>query len=94
MLERINSGGWKWGALAATIVALEVLPPHSESLTHACGRALDTKIGKVAIPAVMGITVAHLMDWIPHRVDPFYLITEGVDYARSQAPVFRHRDSS
>lgn len=78
-MERLDIGAAKWGALAATIIALEVLPLHSESLTHACGRALDTKIGKLAVPAVMAVTVAHLMDWIPHQYDPFYITTDIID---------------
>lgn len=71
VMERLN-GNLKWGVLAGTILALEVIG--EESLTHACHRARETAVGKVAIPVALGVTVAHLMDWIPHQYDPYYLV--------------------
>lgn len=82
MMERLDEGAAKWLTLGVVIVALEAVG--NESLTHACGRALDSRIGKVVVPAVMGLTVSHLMDWLPRRADPFYLITEGVDHVRDK----------
>lgn len=75
-MEMLDEGAVKWAVLGATIVALEFIG--SESLTHACQRALETPVGKVAVPILMGVTVAHLMDWIPHQYDPYYWIADRV----------------
>lgn len=76
-MERIDRGLVKWGVLAGTIIALEIIG--EESLTSACQRGLDTKLGKLAIPAIAVVTVAHLHDFIPHQYDPYYGVARTVD---------------
>lgn len=78
-MERVDKGLVKWGILAGTIIALEIIG--DESLTSACQRGLDTKLGKLAIPAAMAVTVAHLHDFIPHKpieLDPYYWVADTV----------------
>lgn len=67
-----NEAAWKWAALAATIIGLEYIG--DESLTHGVHRALDTNIGKILVPAAIGVTAAHFYDIIDHRWDPYYRI--------------------
>lgn len=76
-MEKLDKGLVKWGLLGGVIIALEVIG--EESLTGACHRGLDTKLGKLAIPAVMAVTVAHLHDFIPHQYDPYYGVARTVD---------------
>ena len=72
MRERLNNeSAWKWAALGAVIVGLEYIG--DESLTSGVRRALATPVGKILVPAAIGVTAAHFYDLIPHQYDPYYI---------------------
>lgn len=70
-MERLSEPAKKWLALGATIVALEYIG--SESLTRGVRDALATPVGKILVPAAIGVTAAHFYDLIPHQYDPYYV---------------------
>lgn len=85
-MERLSDSRYKWLALGAAIIALEAFPRQSESLTHGVRRALGTKMGKVAVPAVIAYTTAHFYDLIPHEpreLDAYYLVARVIPNMRS-----------
>lgn len=54
-MERLRDSRYKWLALGAAIIALEAFPRQFESFIYGVRRALDTKVGKVAVPAVIAL---------------------------------------
>jgi hypothetical protein len=77
----MNEGVWKWGALAGCVIALECVG--EQSLTHYAHRAMEHKVGRWIVPAVIGITAMHLMDRehqiLPESLDVFQIIAKGMD---------------
>jgi hypothetical protein len=73
----VDPGVVKWGILAGTILALEVVG--QETLTGACYRALEHKVGRYVVPFALGFTAAHLLDVIPDEIDPYQWIARGID---------------
>lgn len=55
-----------------------------ETITSAVHRALDSRVGRVAVPIVLGVTGAHLTRLLPREYDPFYKIAEGVEWVTTQ----------
>lgn len=78
-MERLpsNEGYWKWGVLATTVVVLECIG--QDSLTSHARRALEHPIGRIAIPALIGVTALHLLDRCPVEIDPYQQIANLVD---------------
>lgn len=72
--SRLGMAGW--AAIGAFVVAFDRLSP--ESLTHAFarGREHESRLIRAATVGAAVVTFAHLMDWIDHRVDPFYLFID------------------
>lgn len=82
-MERLKDEGVvKWAALGACIIALEYVG--SESLTHACHRGRESKLGKALIPLAIGVTAAHLMDKIPHQYDPYYVLAGNLSQGKNK----------
>lgn len=77
-----NQGAVKWGILGATILALEFVG--DVSLTEACHKASEHKIGKYVVPMALGFTVAHLAQAIPREIDPYYYIADAIDYIKER----------
>lgn len=67
-------GSLGWLALGAGVVLWDATA--EESLTHAFGRGMENAISRHAVLAALGVTVAHLLDLIPHSLDPFYRIAD------------------
>lgn len=70
-MERLSEPAKKWLTLGAAIVALEYIG--TESLTQGVRDALATPVGKILVPAAIGVTAAHFYDLIPHQYDPYYI---------------------
>lgn len=77
-MERLNEGHLKWGALTLGVIALECVG--KESLTHYAHQAMEHKVGRWVVPAVIGITAMHLMDKehhiLPESIDGFQIIAK------------------
>lgn len=81
-MELLNDPGVKkWAALAATVIALEVIG--EETLTGACHRALDHKVGQYVVPFALGFTAAHLLRVIPREIDPYFLLADGISKVKN-----------
>lgn len=63
-----------WCLIAGFIVAWDVLTP--DSLTAAFDSGCKTRVGRIVVPAIWGITTAHLFGGLPRKADPFYIALE------------------
>lgn len=54
------------------VLAYEIVAPPGELLSHAVARIHDAH--PWLTPAVVIVTAAHLLEWIPPAVDPFHLV--------------------
>jgi hypothetical protein len=61
-----------WAAIGAFVVAWDV--KCEESLTHAFRRGYNNPRIRPLLLGAVAITLAHLIDAIPHQIDPFYLL--------------------
>ena len=82
----MSEGFIKWGAVAASVIALECIG--EQSLTHYAHKAMEHPIGRWIVPAAIGITAMHLMDKehhiLPESIDAFHIIAKSVDYVRGR----------
>lgn len=67
-------GSLGWLALGAGVVLWDATA--EESLTHAFGRGMENAVSRPAVLVALGVTAAHLLDLLPHALDPFYRIAE------------------
>lgn len=75
-----KGGELGWAAIGIFVAGFDILAP--ETLTAAFKRApLPVRLGALAI------TSAHLLDLIPHSVDPFYLLQDLLPPRESQPMV-------
>jgi hypothetical protein len=58
-----------WVALGVGVAAYELLAGENELLSHQVDRWLESH--PVVTTAIVGITAAHLLNFLPARVDPW-----------------------
>lgn len=80
--EHVGTVGW--AGIAAGVYLFDKYA--SESLTHAFerGRESENKLIQAATIGALAVTAAHLLDVLPHRADPFYLIRDWKRHGESQ----------
>lgn len=64
-------GAIGWVVLVGFVAAWDILTP--DSLSSAFSRGCKTPVGRIVVPALWGITTAHLFGKLPNKVDPFYI---------------------
>ena len=67
---RALSGSGMWAAIAAAVVYHELSCRDGELLSEAVDRGLEKN--PVPIYALVLITAAHLLNWLPTKVDPYH----------------------
>lgn len=65
-------GAVGWVVIVGFVAAWDTLTP--DTLSAAFGRGCETRVGRILVPLVWGITTAHLFGKLPHRADPFYIV--------------------
>jgi hypothetical protein len=60
-----------WGVLIAGTGAYEALCPQNATLSETLDDFVDRPIGKLVVGTIGAITVAHLINILPHQIDPF-----------------------
>lgn len=63
------TAGHLWLTLAGTVTLLEVIAPDGQLLSEGVDRGLERH--PVLVRAAILITAAHLLNWLPERLDPF-----------------------
>lgn len=66
---RSLSGSGMWTAIAAAVVYHELSCKEGELLSEAVDRGLEKN--PLPIYALVLVTAAHLLNWLPPKVDPF-----------------------
>ena len=61
-----------WAALIAGTALYEALCPVGETLSEGLDDFCDKPIGKVVVGAIGAVTVAHLINVMPERIDPYH----------------------
>lgn len=78
-----NIGSVGWALLAGGVFLWDKLA--EESLTHAFQRGIHNSQSRAFCVGALAVTAAHLLDVIPHKVDPFYLFIEPGPYETERA---------
>lgn len=60
-----------WGVLITGVAMYEALCPQNETLSEGLDDFVERPIGKLVVGAIGAITVAHLINVCPERIDPF-----------------------
>ncbi|MEV6219782.1 hypothetical protein [Nocardia sp. NPDC051833] len=63
------TAGHLWLALAGVVTALEVIAPDGELLSEGVDRGMERH--PLLVRAAIIMTAAHLLNWLPERLDPF-----------------------
>lgn len=66
---RLRQGDYGWLALAAGVAVFEVWAEEDELLSRAAARYKQR--APLTVTGVVLVTAAHLLDWLPHSVDPY-----------------------
>lgn len=69
-MRRSLSGKSMWAAIAAAVVYHELACSEGELLSEAVDRALEKR--PVLIHVFIAVTVAHLLNRLPTKVDPYH----------------------
>lgn len=67
-------GSVSWALLAGGVFLLDKLG--EESLSHAFQRGLHNSHSRPFILGALAVTSMHLLDVIPHEIDPFYKLID------------------
>jgi hypothetical protein len=69
----VRSSERAWVVLIIGIVGYEILAKEGELLSEQIDRWLERH--KLFTTAAITITAAHLLNWLPARLDPFHLVS-------------------
>lgn len=80
-----------WAGMAAGIAAWDVCR-QDDTLTACWRRGLETKVGRVALPALLAVTGLHLMNKIEREHDPYYMLADVATKGLELAVRLRHQE--
>lgn len=74
-MERPRPSTLAWGVLAAGVAAYDIASPPGETLSERVDDWLEKPMPRVLALGAIGVTAAHLANFLPERYDPFHRLT-------------------
>ena len=79
-----RGGGYGWLALGAGVLAYDILANETLSNSFRRGIESENKAVRAGVYGLGALTVAHLLDVVPERVDPIDNIASGLGRVRDK----------
>lgn len=70
-MERPRPATLAIAGLVGYVATYDVMCPRNETISEGVDRAMETPFGRLATLAIIGVTAAHLANFIPEQYDPF-----------------------
>ena len=74
-MERPRPSTVAWGVLAGGVAAYDYFCPTGETMSERMDDWLDKPISRAVAVGAVAVTSAHLLNYLPQRVDPFHRLT-------------------
>ncbi len=82
MAKRLHRGSLAWGALAALVLAWDLLAPDGQTMSEAFRRSCARPRARNAVRAAWVLLTAHLFGLLPRCLDPLHAVHVARDRAR------------
>lgn len=69
-----HAGTTAWLAIGLGVITYDLLGPETLSSAFKRAREHENPAVRVAAVGALAVTAAHLLDWLPERIDPFNVI--------------------
>ena len=79
-----------WGLVAGAVGVWDTM--NQQTMTESFQDALEDPVKKYLALGGMAITCAHLLDVIPHQIDPFHVLTSNIGKLATEGLPWKAKD--